>query len=248
MGTQAKDTHETASRAALVGGTTTYIEMLVPNKNDDLLEAFTLWTEKAAGHSAADYTFHMGVPYFRENTEAQLEKIINEGISSFKVFLAYKDFFGVKDDDLYKTLAFAKKHGIITTAHCENETLIDELQRGLIEEGKTGPEYHEPSRPDWVEAEGVQHFIAFLETTGAEGYIVHLSSEAALRAALRAKARGVKVSIETLIQYLLLDSSYAEKPGFEGRKICHVASHPRKEQPEGLMERPFRRINRYGGY
>ena len=228
MGTQAKDTHETASRAALVGGTTTYIEMLVPNKNDDLLEAFTLWTEKAAGHSAADYTFHMGVPYFRENTEAQLEKIINEGISSFKVFLAYKDFFGVKDDDLYKTLAFAKKHGIITTAHCENETLIDELQRGLIEEGKTGPEYHEPSRPDWVEAEGVQHFTAFLETTGAEGYIVHLSSEAALRAALRAKARGVRVSIETLIQYLLLDSSYAEKPGFEGAK--YVMSPPIREK------------------
>lgn len=111
MGTQAKDTHETASRAALVGGTTTYIEMLVPSKRDDLLEAFQLWTNKAKGHSATDYTLHMGVPYFKENTEGQLREIINEGIASFKVFLAYKDFFGVNDTDLYRTLSFAKKHG-----------------------------------------------------------------------------------------------------------------------------------------
>ena len=224
MGTQAKDTHQTASRAALVGGTTSYIEMLVPNKNDDLLEAFNLWTGKAAGNSASDYTFHMGVPYFKDNTEAQLEEIISKGLASFKVFLAYKDFFGVKDDDLYKTLKFAKKHGIITTAHCENETLIDELQQKYIGAGQTGPEYHEPSRPDWVEAEGVQHFTSFLETTGAEGYIVHLSSELALQAALRAKARGVRVSIETLIQYLLLDASWAERPDFEGAK--YVMSPP----------------------
>ena len=228
MGTQAKDTHETASKAALTGGTTTYIEMLVPSKNDDLLEAFKLWTGKAAGHSASDYTFHMGVPYFKENTEKQLEQIIGEGIASFKIFLAYKDFFGVNDDDLYKTFSFAKKHGIITTAHCENETLIAELQKQLVEAGQTGPEFHEPSRPAWVEAEGVQHFTSFLETTGAEGYIVHLSSRQALEAALRAKARGVKVSIETLIQYLILDAGYAERPGFEGAK--YVMSPPIREK------------------
>ena len=236
MGTQAKDNHETASRAALTGGTTTYIEMLVPSKNEDLLEAFRLWTGKARGHSSADYTFHMGVPYFRENTEAQLEEIIGEGLASFKVFLAYKDFFGVNDTDLYKTLSFAKKHGIITTAHCENETLIAELQARHLRQGKTGPQFHEPSRPDWVEAEGVQHFTSFLETTGAEGYIVHLSSQAALQAALRAKARGVKVSIETLIQYLLLDASYAERLDFEGAKYVMSPPIRKKENQKALWD------------
>ena len=224
MGTKAKDTHETASKAALMGGTTTYIEMLVPSKNDDLLKSFQLWSDKASGHSASDYTFHMGVPYFKKNTAEELQEIIKEGIASFKIFLAYKDFFGVDDSDLYKTLSFAKKNGIITTAHCENETLIAELQRRFIEAGKTGPEFHERSRPDWVEAEGVQHFASFLETTGAEGYIVHLSSELALQAGLRAKAKGVRLSIETLIQYLVLDAGYAELPNFEGSK--YVMSPP----------------------
>ncbi|MBN2049793.1 MAG: dihydropyrimidinase [Spirochaetales bacterium] len=224
MGTKAKDTHETGSKAAVAGGTTTFIEMLVPSKQDDLLKSYELWTGKAAGSSVADYTFHMGVPYFKEDTEGQLSEIIKEGITSFKVFLAYKDFFGVNDTDLYKTLVFAKKKGIITTAHCENETLIAELQARLLAAGKTGPAFHEPSRPDWVEAEGVHHFTSFLETTWAEGYIVHLSSELALQAALRAKARGVRVSIETLIQYLVLDASYAERPQFEGAK--YVMSPP----------------------
>jgi len=226
MGTQAKETHETGSKAALVGGTTTYIEMLVPNKNDDLLEAFDLWTGKAAGHSASDYTFHMGVPYFKENTEGQLEETIKKGIASFKVFPAYKDFFGVKDPDLYKTLSFARKHGIITTAHCENETLIDELQRKFISEGKTGPEYHEPTRPAWVEAEGVQHFTSFLEVTGAEGYIVHLSSEQALQAALRVKGRGVKVSHRDPDPVPSAGFHLRRAPEFRGFQVRHVPAHP----------------------
>ncbi|MCF7928964.1 MAG: dihydropyrimidinase [Spirochaetales bacterium] len=224
MGTVTKDTHETGSKAGLVGGTTTFIEMMVPNKNDDLLEGFELWTGKAKNNAASDYTFHMGVPYFNEKTESQLKEIIQQGIASFKIFLAYKGVFGVDDEELYNTLTFAKKHGIITTAHCENETLVSELRKLLMSQGKTGPEYHEPSRPAWVEAAGVKHFTSFLETTGAEGYIVHLSSEQALNEALRAKNRGVKVSIETLIQYLLLDSNHAELPNFEGSK--YVMSPP----------------------
>ncbi len=117
---------------------------------------------------------------------------------------------------------------MIVTAHCENETLIDLLQRQLLSEGKTGPEYHEPSRPVQVEAEGVQHLMTFAELTGARTYIVHLSCEQALRRALAARARGVQVWIETLIQYLLLDRTDAERPNFEGAK--YVMSPPLRDR------------------
>jgi hypothetical protein len=97
MATFAKDTHETASIASLIGGTTTYIEMCCPNRNDDALEGYHLWKSKAEGSSACDYSFHMSVTRFDGNTEAQLREIVSDGIASFKIFLAYKNFFGVDE-------------------------------------------------------------------------------------------------------------------------------------------------------
>src|SRR5215204_2683110 len=187
MATFAKDSHETASIAALVGGTTTYIEMCCPNRNDDALEGYYLWKSKAEGNSACDYTFHMSVTKFTEETEAQLREIVRDGISSFKIFLAYKNFFGVDDGEMYQTLVLAKKLGVITTAHCENAELVGRLQQWLLAQGKTGPEWHEPSRPESVEAEGTARFATFLENTGATGYVVHLSCEPALERAMAAK-------------------------------------------------------------
>ena len=201
MGTFAKDTHATGSKAALIGGTTTFIEMCAPNRNEDLLEGYHLWKSKAEGESACDYTFHMGVSKFDEKTENQLREIVADGISSFKVFLAYKDFFGVNDEELYKTLTLAKELGVIVTAHCENDELVAQLQQKLLSEGKTGPEWHEPSRPVEVEADGTHHFATFLEMTGAKGYVVHLSNEQALNAAMDAKARGVDLSVEAVIPH-----------------------------------------------
>src|SRR5271169_3389766 len=203
MGTFAKDTHETASIAALVGGTTTYIEMCCPNRNDDALDGYQLWKSKAEGNSACDYTFHMSVTKFEEQTEGQLREIVRDGISSFKIFLAYKNFFGVDDGEMYQTLELARKLGVIVTAHCENAELIGRLQQSLLAAGKKGPEWHEPSRPESVEAEGTGHFATFLENTGATGYVVHLSCQRALRAALRAKSRGVKLSIESVLPHFL---------------------------------------------
>jgi len=227
MSTFAKDTHETASIAALVGGTTTYIEMCCPSRLDDALEGYELWKQKAAGNSACDYTFHMSVTKFGDKTEGQLREIVKDGISSFKVFLAYKDFFGVDDGELYQTLALAKKLGVIVTAHCENAELVSRLQQELLAAAKIGPEWHEPSRPESVEADGTHHFAAFLENTGAAGYVVHLSCEPALHAALDAKKRGVKIHIESVIPHFLLDKSYAERPGVEGMK--HVMSPPLRD-------------------
>jgi dihydropyrimidinase len=227
MSTFAKDTHETASIAALVGGTTTYIEMCCPSRLDDTLEGYELWKQKAAGNSACDYTFHMSVTKFTDKTEGQLREIVKDGISSFKVFLAYKDFFGVEDGELYQTLSLAKKLGVIVTAHCENAELVSRLQQELLAAGKTGPEWHEPSRPESVEADGTHHFATFLDNTGAAGYVVHLSCEPAFQAALEAKKRGVNIHVESVIPHFLLDKTYAERPGVEGMK--HVMSPPLRD-------------------
>ncbi len=227
MGTLAKDTYETASRAALIGGTTTLIEMCCPARADDALGAFEHWRAQAEGRSACDFTFHMGATRYDAATESQLREIVGRGISSFKIFLAYKGAFGIDDTELYRTLRLARELGVIVTAHCENETLVFERQRELLAAGKTDPGRHHESRPPEVEAEGVHHLMTFAEMTGAHTYIVHLSCREALEEALAARRRGVQVSIETLIQYLVLDKTWAERPDFEGAK--YVMSPPLRD-------------------
>src|SRR5436189_305399 len=228
MGTFAKDTHETASKAALIGGTTTFIEMICPQRGDEPMASFELWLGKAQGHSACDFTFHMGVTRYDEAAERQFTEIVKRGLSSFKIFLAYKGAFGITDEELYAALTLAKKLGVIVTAHCENADLVLKLQKKLLSEGKNGPEFHYWSRPPAVEAEGVHHLMTFAELTGAHVYIVHLSCEEALRQALRGAERGVRVWVETLIQYLLCDRTDAERPNFEGAKF--VMSPPLRDK------------------
>jgi dihydropyrimidinase len=219
MGTFAKDTYETASVAALVGGTTTFIEMCCPSRNEDTLLGYELWKSKAEGRSACDYAFHIAVTRFNEKTEQQLRHIVADGTTSFKVFLSYKDFFGVDDGEMYQVLKLAAELGVIITAHCENAELVSRLQKLLLSQGKTGPEWHEPSRPEFVEAEGTTRFATFLEATGATGYIVHLSCKPALKAAIEARQRGVKLSVEAVVPHFLLDKTLAEQKGVEGLKF-----------------------------
>lgn len=228
MGTFSKDDYTSGSTAALVGGTTTIFDMCCPSRADEPGTAFETWKSQAAGKSACDYTFHMGVTRYDEASERQIREIVRSGIASFKIFLAYKGAFGVTDEELYKTLRLARQLGVITTAHCENETLVSERQKELVAAGKIGPEWHEPSRPPIVEAEGVHHLLTFAQMHGAHTYIVHLSCEEALRVATEAKFRGVPVWVETLIQYLLLDKTCAERPNFDGAK--YVMSPPLRDR------------------
>jgi dihydropyrimidinase len=228
MGTFAKDTYDTASRAALVGGTTTLIEMVCPSRAADPLEAYELWKSQAVGRSACDYAFHMGVTRWDDRTAEVLGRIVADGTPSFKVFLAYQGAFGIDDSELFHTLELARRLGVIVTAHCENAEIIAQLQRRLLAEGKTGPEWHEPSRPTAVEAEGVHHLATFAELTGAHVYVVHTSCSEALAAAWRARERGVRLWIETVVPYLVLDKTYAERPDFEGAK--YVMSPPLRER------------------
>ncbi len=128
----------------------------------------------------------------------------------------------------FETLKLAAELGVITTAHCENAELVAQLQQRLLAEGKTGPEWHEPSRPEAVETEGTSRFATFLEQTGAAGYVVHLSCAPALGAAVAAKLRGVRLYVESVLPHLLLDRSYAEREGVEGMK--HVMSPPLRDK------------------
>lgn len=232
MGTFSKDDWASASKAALMGGTTSLIEMCCPGRDDDPREAFRLWKGKAVGVSSCDFTFHMGVTRFDGGTAEALRGIVEEeGITSFKVFLAYKGAFGIDDAELYKTLSLAANLGVVVTAHCENAELVAATQARLVAEGKTGPEWHEPSRPVAVEAEGCHHLMSFAEMTGAEVYVVHTSCEPAVEVVKEARGRGVKVWIETVAAYLTLDSSYAERGGFEGAKF--VMSPPIRAKEHG---------------
>ncbi|HEX7003547.1 MAG TPA: dihydropyrimidinase [Trueperaceae bacterium] len=219
MGTETKDNHTTASQAALVGGTTSIIEMAAPGPDIPATEGYALWKGKADGNSACDYTFHMGVTHFDDSTPDQLREVVEDGITSFKVFLAYKGALDVDDDALFRTLTLARELGVTVTAHCENAELVYRRQQMLLAQGNVGPGFHEKSRPARVEAEGTNHFATFLEMTGAKGYVVHLSCLPALEAAIDAKQRGVDITVEAVIPHLILDYTYAERPDFEGAKF-----------------------------
>ncbi|MBL4698841.1 MAG: dihydropyrimidinase [Phycisphaerales bacterium] len=229
MGSNAIDDHEAASKAALVGGTTTLIEMICPGPTDEPLAAFNEWNDLASPSSAVDYTFHMAVVRFDDLAQDQLKAIVTEhGIASFKIFLAYKGALNLDDSDLFDLLTMAKKLGVITTAHCENADAIDAMQTKLIDEGRIGPEWHEPSRPVSVEAEGVHHLATFAELTEAHIYIVHTSCTPAVQAAVDAQLRGVNIWVEAVAPHLTLDETYTHKPDFEGAK--YVMSPPLREK------------------
>ncbi|MCA9671797.1 MAG: dihydropyrimidinase [Myxococcales bacterium] len=228
MGTYAKDSYTSGSKAAILGGTTTFIDFCIPGKSEQPLAAFETWNKQSEGSSACDYTYHLAVTRYDEEVEAQTREIVGKGVGSFKIFLAYKGAFGIDDGELYNTLKLAKQLGVITTAHCENETLVTEMSQRLFDEGKVEPEWHYHSRPPLVEAEGTNHLMTFAEVHDAHVYVVHLSCEEALANARRAKHRGVNAWVETLIQFLLLDMTYAERDGFEAAKF--VMSPPLRDK------------------
>ncbi|MFH1131097.1 MAG: dihydropyrimidinase [Pseudomonadota bacterium] len=228
MGTYGKDNYTTASKAALLGGTTCFFDFVIASKTEQPLAALETWNKNSGGKSACDYAYHIAVTRFDKESESQLREIVGQGNPSFKIFLGYKGALGVEDDELFNTLSLAKELGVITTAHCENAIAITALQQRFLSEGKTEPKWHYYTRPPLVEAEGTHHFTTFAQLTNADVYIVHLSCAESLSVAQRAQNRGVKVWIETLIEYLLLDKTYAEQANFEGAK--YVMSPPLREK------------------
>jgi dihydropyrimidinase len=232
MGTNAIDDHASASKAALVGGTTSLIEMICPGPDDEPQAAFEEWSKLAQAGSCCDYSFHLSVVRFDELAQSQLRALVASGdVTSFKVFLAYKGALDLAEADLLGVMKLASDLGVIITAHCENADAIDGMQKQLIAEGKTGPQWHEPSRPRQVEAGGVRHLCEVAKQSGAHVYIVHTSCKQAVDEANAARDNGVNVFVEAVAPHLVLEKTYAERPDFEGAK--YVMSPPLRDAAEG---------------
>jgi dihydropyrimidinase len=222
MGTFSSDDYETGTRAALFGGTTTVIDFVLQTQGDSLKTALTNWQSRATGTAVGDYSFHMAVTDFNENTKAEIAQMINEeGITSFKTFMAYKGALMIDDRQMVGLMNEVKKQGGMVTTHATNGKHRSE--------GKLSPLYHYLSQPEVTEAEASERFAHMADYTGCPAYIVHMTCEGALNAIRDAGKRNQQVYGETCIQYLLLDASLYEKD-FEGAKW--VMSPPLREKKD----------------
>jgi dihydropyrimidinase len=227
-GTSASDTFETGTRAAAHGGTTTIIDFAVQSKGQSLREAVDVWHKKADGQTAIDYGFHLICTDLPDDRLPEMKNLIDDGISSFKLFMAYPGVFLVDDGTIFKAMQVAGANGGLICMHAENGVVIDVIVKQALAAGKTAPKYHALTRPTKAEAEGVHRAIALAEIAETAVYIVHLSNSDALEEVTRARDIGVNAYAETCPQYLFLDYSVYEQPGFEGAK--YVMTPPIREK------------------
>jgi len=196
----------TGSRAALAGGTTTFIDFVTPKRGQSIIEALEL-RKKEAGTALTDYMFHVSPVEFNKNTEKELEQCIAMGIRSFKVYMAYKTNIGLNDDDLLKVLKIVGKAKGVVAVHCETGDEIEVLRNQYFDQAKTEPKYHALSRPPETEAQAVHKLLEMAKEAGCAVYLVHISSSFSMEHIRKAKQAGQEVYAETCPQYLLLDDS-----------------------------------------
>ncbi|ANY65945.1 dihydropyrimidinase [Paenibacillus sp. BIHB 4019] len=227
-GTVTADNFETGTIAAAFGGTTTIIDFCLTDKGKPLADSIQRWHAKSAGKSAIDYGFHLMIGEINDAVLAELPEIVHtEGITSFKVFMAYKNVFQADDGTLYRTMLTASELGAMVMVHAENGDVIDYLVAKALAEGHTEPIYHALTRPSMLEGEATGRAAKLAGLTGARLYVVHVTCEEAVRAIAEAREQGFDIWGETCPQYLLLDQSYLELPDFEGAK--YVWSPPLRE-------------------
>ena len=230
MGTFSSDNYETGTRAALFGGTTTIIDFILQKQGNSLQTALEEWQSRSDHNCVSDYSFHMAVTDFNENTKKEIKHFIEvEGITSFKTFMAYKGALMIDDRQMIGLMEEVKQHGGLINVHATNGDMIDYLIAKHKSEGKLSPLYHYLSQPEVTEAEASERFVDMANYTGCPGYIVHLTCEGALNAVRNATRRNQKVFVETCIQYLTLDASLYQKD-FDGAKW--VMSPPLREKKD----------------
>jgi len=232
MGTSSSDDFESGTQAALYGGTTTIIDFAFQSPGKSLSAGLATWHEKAKGKAICDYAFHVAVVDFNEHTKTEIRDLIEkEGITSFKTFMAYKGALMIDDRQMIGLMNEVKKWGGIVTVHAENGDLADSLIQINRELGNKAPRYHALSRPEIVESEATGRAIDIAFSGNHPLYVVHMTCEGALNRVKEATKRNQKVLVETCIQYLLLEDSVYDRPGFEGSKW--VMSPPlRKEKDQ----------------
>jgi dihydropyrimidinase len=235
-GTFASDDFETGTRAAAFGGTTTIIDFAVQYHGQSLNEALDAWFSKAEGKATIDYGFHMIVTDLPDQRLPELHRLIDQGVSSFKLFMAYPGVFLVDDGTIFKAMTAAGEKGGLICMHAENGVVIDVLVKRALAEGKRAPKYHALTRPTKAEAEGVHRAIAIAEMANSPVYIVHLSCYDALKEVQAARDMGLPAFAETCPQYLFLDYSYYEQENFEGAKYVMTPPLRDKSNQEHLWK------------
>jgi dihydropyrimidinase len=220
-GTTSADDYEWGTRAAAIGGTTTVIDFALQSMGKPMGEAFKTWRAKAEGKACIDYALHMAVTDLGPN-DAWLDDVdamVAEGITSFKIFMAYPNVLMVNDATTFKLMQRTAKLGALVLVHAENGTVIDVIVQQTLAAGNTGPLYHALSRPPETEAEAVHRVVTIAELAGASVYIVHVSCEEAMREVKAGRERCLRVMGETCTQYLVLSlEDDMGKPGFEDAK------------------------------
>ncbi|MFG1889246.1 dihydropyrimidinase [Micromonospora sp. NPDC049051] len=224
MGAVTSDDHASASRAAAVGGTTTYVDYAFQRPGERLPEVLGRWAGRAGGRSAIDFSFHLAVTSPYPDLVADMALVVADGVTSFKVFMAYKGLAMLDDGQLFSILDESSRLGATLCVHAENGHVIDVLAERLVRAGRTGPLAHMLSRPPETEVEAVRRAIALANMADAPIYFVHLSTAGAVAAVAEAQRAGRPVSGETCTHYLLLDEDLYHAPGFEAAK--YVVSPP----------------------
>ncbi|MDQ0338223.1 dihydropyrimidinase [Caldalkalibacillus uzonensis] len=228
-GTITADDFESGTIAAAYGGTTTIIDFCLTTKGEPLKKAIETWHEKSRGKAAIDYSFHLMIGEINEDVLAELPQVIEEeGITSFKVFMAYKNVFQADDETLFRTLIAARELGALVMVHAENGDVIDYLVKDALAKGNTDPIYHALTRPPEAEGEATGRAAQLTGLANSQLYVVHVSCADAVEKIAEARRKGYNVWGETCPQYLVLDQSALEKPNFEGAK--YVWSPPLREK------------------
>lgn len=227
-GTTSADDFESGTIAAAFGGTTTIVDFAIQYRGERLHDAFETWSQKAQGKAAIDYGFHMIITDLSDQVEEEMDAMVRQGVSSFKLFMAYPGVFMLDDASIFRAMLRTGKNGGTICMHAENGGVIDVLVKKALAEGKTAPKYHALTRPARAEGEAAHRAIALAEIADVPVYIVHLSAAEALEQVVEARDRGLPAFAETCPQYLFLSYDNYEEPGFEGSK--YVMSPPLRDK------------------
>ncbi|HBF6549499.1 TPA: dihydropyrimidinase [Clostridioides difficile] len=232
--TKTEDNFETGTKAAIVGGTTTILDFATQAKGCSLKDGLEEWHEKAKDKSYSDYGFHMAITDWNDSVCNEMEDMVKEGVSSFKLYMAYKGSLQVDDGVIFEALRKAEEIGGIIGFHCENGDIICELVDKAKSENNLSPKYHQLTRPAIMEAEATSRLMKIAEVANSKVYVVHLSCKESLEEVLKAKQRGVDVIVETCPQYLLLNDELYDLDGFESAKYVMSPPLRNKENNEIL--------------
>ena len=228
-GTTSCDDFESGTKAAAFGGTTSLIDFAIQSKGMKMREALDIWWKKAENKATIDYGLHMIITDLPDAHLEDMNDMVREGVSSFKLFMAYPGVLMVDDATIFKAMKQTAQNGALVCMHAENGSVIDTIVKRTLAEGKTAPIYHALTRPTSAEGEAVNRAIALSEMAGAPVYIVHLSSNDALEKVAEARDKGLPTYAETCPQYLFLSiEENMNKPGFEDAK--YVFTPPLREK------------------